>query len=473
MADDLTKELILRISATNELMTSQLRAAERDIDSFVKKAEAANDNVGRAFKRGAVSAGQMRFAMRDLSMQIGDVATQFSLGARPMQIFASQGQQIAGAIGLMAGEATVLGRFLGGPWFQIITAATLVMAPFITSLFDTADAAKTAEDAAYGLRDALNDIANSKPAEALGKLNAELLAAEGRLRTAQAMPAVGRGGAIQRAIAIREAELAVSNARTDFNVAQLRARQVAAATAAEGRSGGGASRVSRARAGGAGASAFDRFLGGIESDTSADLSRAMQERISRINEANQDLYNDQIKLIRRNSDYEYEQREAVLEKLRDAETARLNFVASTYESLFRGGTRAIWDDFGQIGRRVISQVLAQFTLSRITGKGGFDLGSALTGAFTSVLGFADGGRPPLGRVSVVGERGPELFVPDVAGTIVPNHAIGGGGPSITINAPGATAETIVAIRREIANALPVIAAAATGQTTRALNRRTL
>jgi len=48
--------------------------------------------------------------------------------------------------------------------------------------------------------------------------------------------------------------------------------------------------------------------------------------------------------------------------------------------------------------------------------------------------FADGGRPPVGRPSIVGERGPELFVPDRAGTIIPNKALGGGGgASITIN----------------------------------------
>jgi hypothetical protein len=33
--------------------------------------------------------------------------------------------------------------------------------------------------------------------------------------------------------------------------------------------------------------------------------------------------------------------------------------------------------------------------------------------------FAEGGRPGVGQVSLVGERGPELFVPDSAGTILP------------------------------------------------------
>jgi len=40
--------------------------------------------------------------------------------------------------------------------------------------------------------------------------------------------------------------------------------------------------------------------------------------------------------------------------------------------------------------------------------------------------FAGGGRPPKGKPSIVGERGAELFVPDTAGTIIPNDQLGGG-----------------------------------------------
>lgn len=46
--------------------------------------------------------------------------------------------------------------------------------------------------------------------------------------------------------------------------------------------------------------------------------------------------------------------------------------------------------------------------------------------------FADGGNPPVGKVSVVGERGPELFVPRTAGTIVPNHALAGMGSTTNV-----------------------------------------
>ena len=58
------------------------------------------------------------------------------------------------------------------------------------------------------------------------------------------------------------------------------------------------------------------------------------------------------------------------------------------------------------------------------GGGGFDLGS-LVQTGLSFLGFASGGSPPLDRPSIVGEKGPELFIPRTAGTIVPNNAMGG------------------------------------------------
>jgi lambda family phage tail tape measure protein len=53
-------------------------------------------------------------------------------------------------------------------------------------------------------------------------------------------------------------------------------------------------------------------------------------------------------------------------------------------------------------------------------------------------GFADGGSPPVGVASLVGERGPELFIPKTAGTIIPNNSLAsamGGGQTINYNGP--------------------------------------
>jgi tape measure domain-containing protein len=62
--------------------------------------------------------------------------------------------------------------------------------------------------------------------------------------------------------------------------------------------------------------------------------------------------------------------------------------------------------------------------------GGNNFSSLFSGdiGFTgsNLLTFANGGRPPVGRASIVGESGPELFVPSTAGTIIPNNQLGGG-----------------------------------------------
>ena len=62
------------------------------------------------------------------------------------------------------------------------------------------------------------------------------------------------------------------------------------------------------------------------------------------------------------------------------------------------------------------------------GLGGF-LGGILGGL------FANGGQPPVNKISVVGERGPELFVPTSKGTIIPNSGLGGDSVTnvITVN----------------------------------------
>ncbi|CAG9184294.1 phage tail tape measure protein [Cupriavidus respiraculi] len=58
-------------------------------------------------------------------------------------------------------------------------------------------------------------------------------------------------------------------------------------------------------------------------------------------------------------------------------------------------------------------------------------GNGLSGVFVSGA-RADGGPVAAGSTYLVGERGPELFKPNQSGTIVPNHALGGGG-DININ----------------------------------------
>ena len=54
------------------------------------------------------------------------------------------------------------------------------------------------------------------------------------------------------------------------------------------------------------------------------------------------------------------------------------------------------------------------------------------GLVNKIKGFEKGGRPPVGQPSIVGEKGAEMFVPDQAGTIIPNNQLGIGQP-VTVN----------------------------------------
>ena len=107
-------------------------------------------------------------------------------------------------------------------------------------------------------------------------------------------------------------------------------------------------------------------------------------------------------------------------------------VIASGENLFEG-LGNIFVELGKMMLKMIVKALVLSALLKMTGLtkiGGF--GGEGTSGFKDILGqlmggkYANGGRPPLGKMSLVGERGPELFVPDSAGTIIPNHALGGG-----------------------------------------------
>jgi len=70
--------------------------------------------------------------------------------------------------------------------------------------------------------------------------------------------------------------------------------------------------------------------------------------------------------------------------------------------------------------------------------------------------FANGGRPPVGRPSVVGERGPELFTPGVSGMITPNHALGGStNVVVNVDASGSSVEGDAEQGRELGRMISV------------------
>ena len=92
--------------------------------------------------------------------------------------------------------------------------------------------------------------------------------------------------------------------------------------------------------------------------------------------------------------------------------------------------------FKQLGKQIaamlIKAALLAAVFSLIPGLGAAQTAgggaTSFGGILTNMMGgsFAKGGRPPLNKVSLVGENGPELFNPgSTSGTIIPNNALGG------------------------------------------------
>ena len=144
---------------------------------------------------------------------------------------------------------------------------------------------------------------------------------------------------------------------------------------------------------------------------------------------------DQLDLIKKNKD------EA--KKLQEAFESIGQEIESGIKDNLRGAITGA-QSFGQAMTNVLNRIrdkIIDAQLDRLLSGFGDNFkksgGKGLGGFLGGIIGglFANGGRPPVGKASIVGERGPELFVPKVAGTIIPNDNLGGGSVSnmVTVN----------------------------------------
>jgi hypothetical protein len=144
-------------------------------------------------------AGAQRQGMQQLSFQLNDIATMYALGARPMQIFASQSGQVIQSIQMMTGGTSRLAAFLGGPWGLAITSAFVVLTPFIAKLFEGEAAMKAVEFASDKMADA-QSILGSVIDTTTGKINTQ---SQALWALARAQAAAGRIAAEREAAQAR------------------------------------------------------------------------------------------------------------------------------------------------------------------------------------------------------------------------------------------------------------------------------
>ena len=108
----------------------------------------------------------------------------------------------------------------------------------------------------------------------------------------------------------------------------------------------------------------------------------------------------------------------------------------------------------QLASRALSNLIFKFA------------GSAL--GLPALPGLASGGPVSGGRSYLVGERGPEIFTPNVAGAIIPNDAIAGGG--VVVNVINRFDVGLESVDSRISSLTPAISASVVEAVTRANSR---
>ena len=152
--------------------------------------------------------------------------------------------------------------------------------------------------------------------------------------------------------------------------------------------------------------------------------------------------------IQKESTEEIKNQQTETDKLKDKMTAVGEEIESSIKNNLRDAITGA-KSFGEAMTGVLNRIrdkIIDAQIDKLIGGFGENFGKSASGGGGKGIGgflggligglFANGGRPPVGKASVVGEKGPELFVPKVAGTIIPNNAIGGGNTTnnmITVN----------------------------------------
>ena len=128
------------------------------------------------------------------------------------------------------------------------------------------------------------------------------------------------------------------------------------------------------------------------------------------------------------------------------------------------GTKSVKDAFKDMASAIIKDLYRIYVVKKITGMitGAIDsyLAPGVGEAQAAVAGVAANGGPvQAGQRYVVGERGPEMFTPNVSGTITPNSQMGGSGVTVVqnINISTGVQQTV---RAEIRQMMPQIAQSA-------------
>lgn len=463
------------VNALGVDMTAAAQRMSNFANGLYTSGEAAQ-RMGGQLRGANDNSGQLKAGMQNLGFQLQDIAVQFASGQRAGTIFAQQLPQVAGAMtqiaqatGKTSGLLGSLAGFMSGPWGVAVGVGAAVLSPLITRLFDTGAAAddataklQTTAQAARNLVGAENGLALAQKQIELNKLRDRRLELENYIdrqpkntATGQAMFAYAQQ---KELLAVRQqimAQEAVVNKAEEENQKLL--DNLDKATRPIIRSTGGSGGSSARRAG---------------QDAGREYRSGLEDELRKLSQTTNDLEATVFKPLADRSKEQLSFRDSAAAKFLQEQLADVSKVVGYTGEQIQNTNRRIGDSFVEMTDRTLSSlqelsngIRSGDFLSTLSGvihlfgnlasTGLF--GGKLASLFGSPNGRADGGPVSAGRMYMVGERGPELFLSKGPGTIVPNHNLrgSGGAPSSIQVVPSPYFDVVVDGR--VIRAAPTIA----------------
>lgn len=508
--------------------TEQLKNANSGLASSTDAVVRNGVRYNNALDAQSKALRQARQGTQQLGMQINDFATSVSTGASPVQAFNQQIGQVGFALSQMGGKLGVVGGFLAGPWGAAILVATMVLVPFIENMLGASSAAKELEESELKVRDSsiavefakaeldkalgrntdaykkasaaalqagLDDINSAK--DALKASRARMTAAR---QEAKALAVLrGAGGATGQAASfvaglfgygdVDAAKKGVLDDTAELNKVvadqyKLLARSEAAlkpSTPTRVRTGPRAAAAIRTpKMEEAKAKAKPKFsMLGFYEEFFAKEFQQNDESLAKVAD-------NQIKSLLETTAKVSPEMEVIqtrTDELNNSFESLGNSVSDAFKGMLTGAMS--WKDgMRSLISSVIDQLWKLFVVQKIVGLVSGALGGATgtptTGGFGSSVNLAGarayGGSVDSNKPYMVGERGPELFIPGGNGTIIPNGnmrgAGGGSNISVSVDARGSSDPAAVRaqVQQGILEAAPAIIAAAEARTVASMRR---
>lgn len=509
----------LRVSLVAELVGMEAFEQLKRKVNEIEKSIGGLDNTQQKFKKGVGDAEkairQQRQAFSQTGMQINQFAGQVAAGTPLMTAFVQQIGDVTYTLGQAGGALGKFGQIMGGPVVTGLLVATSIFVPLIMRMRETKEASTELDNATtnrveseYNVRLALAKTSEAyiairremyKTAQAamitqLGVVKTALVLQQSLMRRRDALrEQVSSAGGLRA-----QAEMATGVSVELFNVNRELTTSTEVLNAETAKLEAATTTVNNMfaagiKSAGSFADKSDKATSSVKKqveeaqsfgDSLQDTMKALDSYSKAYGLTTQSNIKDSVaafdaqrKLQEEVKNYNFsENMEKSFEKI-----DRVKSMSEAMGQAFSNGIKGMITgamNFKQVMSNVIDSVISKlfemFVVQQIVGMIGKGI-SAVTGIKIPVSGAkAIGGPVQAGGAYMVGERGPEMFVPSRSGSIVPNKGLGGG-MTINVDARGSADPGAVRAQVElgIAQAAPYIIAAAQNRTLKTAGRARL